>query len=327
MNIVIVGGTGNISASIVRQLLEAGHDVTVVNRGRSGAPPEGARVITGDRQDYADFEKKMKAGRFDAAIDMMMFGEADAASALRAFASVKQLVMCSTGAVYGVDFDSYPVTEGHPLRPNNDYGRNKAAAERMLLEANRNRRFPVTVIRPSSVFGPKIGMFRQIAWGDLTWIDRTRKGKPIVVCGDGSALQQFLYADDAARAFVGVLGREKCIGQVYNVTTPVFHNWLQYHRTAMRVLGRECRIAGVPLDRLMQLAGERCAICRDFYAYSVVYGVEKLMSDVPAFEVRFGLEESMRQIFAALEAEKRIPDSNLETWEDDLIKAAGKVIG
>ncbi|MAF11702.1 epimerase, partial [Candidatus Poribacteria bacterium] len=50
MRVVVVGGTGNISTSIVRELLELGHDVTCYNRGRSGSPPDGVRVIQGDRQ-------------------------------------------------------------------------------------------------------------------------------------------------------------------------------------------------------------------------------------------------------------------------------------
>ncbi|MGH7213172.1 MAG: hypothetical protein ACREIT_00090 [Tepidisphaeraceae bacterium] len=45
MRICIVGGTGNISISIVRRLLELGHDVTCFNRGKSPGLPDGARGL------------------------------------------------------------------------------------------------------------------------------------------------------------------------------------------------------------------------------------------------------------------------------------------
>ena len=51
MRVVVVGGTGNISTSIVRLLLEHGHDVTCVNRGTTAAAPEGVRTIIVDRHD------------------------------------------------------------------------------------------------------------------------------------------------------------------------------------------------------------------------------------------------------------------------------------
>ncbi|MFA6292038.1 MAG: NAD-dependent epimerase/dehydratase family protein, partial [Victivallales bacterium] len=69
MKIGIVGGTGNISESIVRLLLAQGHEVVCVNRGMSGSvPAEGVRSIKMDRKDCGNFEKAMQSERFDAAI-------------------------------------------------------------------------------------------------------------------------------------------------------------------------------------------------------------------------------------------------------------------
>ena len=49
MKICVIGGTGNISRSIVVQLINQGHDVYCFNRGLSGKVPDGAHQITGDR--------------------------------------------------------------------------------------------------------------------------------------------------------------------------------------------------------------------------------------------------------------------------------------
>ena len=88
MKIGIVGGTGNISQPIVKLLLEQGHEVVVFNRGKRAEVPDGVRVIVGDRHNRADFEQKMQAEKFDAAIDMICFTAEDAASSVRAFRGV-----------------------------------------------------------------------------------------------------------------------------------------------------------------------------------------------------------------------------------------------
>ena len=80
MKICIVGGTGNISRSIVRRRLEQGHEVTCFNRGESRNLPSNVRLIQGDRHNRDDFEQKMQAEKFDAAIDMICFNAEDAPS-------------------------------------------------------------------------------------------------------------------------------------------------------------------------------------------------------------------------------------------------------
>ncbi|QHT63121.1 NAD-dependent epimerase/dehydratase family protein [Paenibacillus lycopersici] len=321
MRVVILGGTGTISTSIVRLLLRQGHDVTCYNRGKSGKPlPDGVRVIHGDRGERETFERVMQQERFDAAIDMISFGPEDAQSSLRAFRGVKHFIQCSTVCTYGVDYDWLPVTEDHPLRPTTGYGRGKAEADAVLMEAFYREGFPVTILKPSTTYSPQNGILRQVAW-DFGWIDRIRKGKPLLVCGDGKALHSFLHADDAAKAFAGVLGQARCIGQTYNVVPRGFTTWEQHHKLAMKVLGREVELVGVSLETLKSIHADRFGICDEIFAHNVIYSPEKLMRDVPEFVPTVSLEEGMRQAFAVMEAEERIPNSDDETWEDEIIEA------
>ena len=320
MKIAVVGGTGNISTSIVRRLLASGHEVTCVNRGLSGTPPAGARVITQDRADRRVFEQRMQAESFDAAIDMICFTHDDAASTLRAFAGVGHLVHCSTVCTYGIGYDWLPATEDHPLRPISAYGRQKAEADALYLAAYYQDGFPVTIIKPSTTYGPRMGLLRQVAW-DLSWIDRVRKGKPILVCGDGVAIHQFLHVDDAALGFAGVLGKPHCLGQVYNLVNTGYISWADYHRLAMRVIGREVELIGVPLHDLLARDVPASDICRDIFAHNLYYSSAKLMRDVPEFRPTVSLEAGMRQVLDALNRDGRIPDSDTLRWEDDLIAA------
>ena len=318
MKIVVVGGTGNISTSIVRRLLQLGHDVTCYNRGQSGSLPEGARLLTGDRADRATFEETMQREKFDAAIDMISFNAEDAHSSLRAFREVKHFVQCSTVCTYGITYDWLPATEDHPLRPTTDYGRGKAAADNVLLAAWHRDGFPVTIIKPSTTYGPQMGLLRQIAW-DFSWIDRVRQGKPILVCGDGNALHQFLHVDDAAPAFAGVLAKDNCLGQIYNMTARGFVTWADYHRLAMQVIGREVELVGVPFDDLKKMDIPNFAVCEEIFAHHIFYDSSKLRRDVPEFTPQISLREGMTRVLEAMQSSGRIPNADESTWEDEII--------
>jgi nucleoside-diphosphate-sugar epimerase len=298
--------------------------VTCFNRGQRGKPPEGVRVIAGDRAMRPEFEQSMQAGKFDAAIDMICFNREDAESTIRAFRGVRHLVYCSTVCTYGIQYDWMPVTEDHPLRPVTDYGRNKMAADNAFLAAYHQEGFPVTIIKPSTTFGPSMGLLRQVAW-EFSWIDRVRKGRPIVVCGDGMAMHQFLHVDDAALGFANVIGRVCAIGQTYNLVRAGFTTWAEYHRTAMRVIGREVELVGVPLATMERAKVPDLDICRTIFAHNTYYSGARFARDVPEFRPRIALEHGMRRVLDAMERSGRIPDADKNTWEDKLIAQQRKV--
>jgi nucleoside-diphosphate-sugar epimerase len=324
MKICVVGGNGNIGSDVVRRLLALGHQTTCFNRGLSGPVPEGARVIVGDRQQREQFEQRMRAEKFDAAIDLVCFTHEDAQSSIRAFRGVGHFVHCSSVATYGRHFDSYPTTEDHPLRPGNDYGIRKAQADAAFLAAHSSEQFPVTLLKPAITYGAKLGLLRQIG-NDLGWIDRIRQGKPIIVAGDGIALHQFMHVEDAARAFALVVGRPTLIGQTYNLVYPGFTRWEAYHRTAMQVLGREVEMVGVPAADLLALRDARVAPISDVFSHNSFFSGEKFHQAVPGFTQQISLEAGMRQVIEALDRAGRIPKSVDNDWEDRIIAAQKRV--
>ena len=324
MKVGIAGGTGNISTSIVKLLLEEGHEVVCYNRGVTRKPPDGVRVIQGNRiEDRAGFEQAMQKEKFDAAIDMICFDAETAKSSVRAFRGVGHFVMCSTVCTYGVQYDWLPVSEDHPLRPISEYGISKVAADNVFLETYHGEDFPATIIKPSTTFGPIWDLLRQIGGG--AWIDRIRKGKPIVVCGDGHAIHQFTSVEDAALCFVGVLGKEHCKGRIYNMVKRGFTSWNEYHRTAMKVIGREVEMVGVPLADMVAAEVPGIGICKDIFAYNCYYDSERLYRDVPEFQPRVSLEKLVAGVIEAMDREGRTPNCDEEPWEDQLIEAQRKV--
>lgn len=131
-----------------------------------------------------------------------------------------------------------------------------------------------------------------------------------------------MHTEDTARGFVGVMGRQHCIGQIYNLTQTGFTTWAEYHRTAMRVLGQEVEMVGLPLAQLMEIAPQRFSLCYEIFGQHTYASNEKLRRDVPEWQPRISLEEGMRRVFREMEEAGRIPDSSLEVWEDEIIVAA-----
>lgn len=102
MKVLILGGSGVISREIVRQMVAAGHDVSVYNRGSKAlAIGEGVTQLVGDRHEREKFEAAMQRTNYDAVIGMICFTADDARSTMRAFAgNAGHIVVTSSVAAY-----------------------------------------------------------------------------------------------------------------------------------------------------------------------------------------------------------------------------------
>ena len=140
----------------------------------------------------------------DVVIDMISFNEEDADSAIRAFEGrIQHFIQCSTVMTYGPPFprNGINITENDYLNGKSAYALGKIAADNLLLKSYLEDDFPVTILKPSYTYGPGVNVHRQIG-GDGSWIDRLRKGKPILSAGDGLNLFQFLSSHDAGEVYL-----------------------------------------------------------------------------------------------------------------------------
>jgi len=322
MRVLVIGGTGLISTAITRQLLERGDDVTLYNRGRTPARVNGDyRVITGDRKDFAAFEQQMwHAGEWDAVIDMVCFTPEEAESDRRAFTGrTGQLVFCSTVDVYSRPAGRYPIREDESRRSNTAYGRNKAAAEDVLLGAHLVGELNVTVIRPAQTYGEGGVIVHSLGWSN-SYLDRVRKGLPVVQHGDGTSLWVSLYVDDCARAFVNALGNQKAFGRAYNATGETWRTWLQYQRGVAEALGApEPELVFIPSDVLARLTPKRAAISWENFQYSNIFDTSAAREDL-GFSETVPWVEGVRRTAAWLEANGRWQDSSEDPEYDEVIR-------
>jgi nucleoside-diphosphate-sugar epimerase len=264
MNVLIIGGTGLISTAITRQLVEAGHKVTLYNRGKSSTAhtPEGVSILHGDRKQFAAFEQQMaEADRFDCVIDMVCFHPDEAESAVRAFRGrVGQFIFCSTVDVYAKPAVGYPLREDAHRKGNNDYGRNKIVCEDVFMQAHANGDFSTTIIRPAMTYGEGFGIVDWTGWSTQIF-ERLRNGKPIIVHGDGSAIWVACHIDDAAHAFAKAVGNERTFGKAYHVTGEEWMTWNQYYQLAAEAIGApEPNLVHIPTDLLAKVDPKRAQV-------------------------------------------------------------------
>jgi nucleoside-diphosphate-sugar epimerase len=324
MKVLVLGGTGVISREIVKLLVSDRHEVTLYNRGsRELSFPAGVRQITGDRMDRQKFESAMRGERFDAVIDMICFNEADARSTVAAFGdSGAHIVICSSVAAYKRPYRSVPTVESAEELfddPAFTYAFDKAEVERYLNQVIAERQLPVTMLRPSLTFGPgaaNMGVLRQ----NYGIIDRIRRGKPLVMFGDGSTVFSFTFTPDLAKAFVGVLGNDKTFGEAYHVCNEERTRWEDLYLAFGRVLDCQVEIVHISSELLVEANPELFSHLFFEKTYPGLFDNAKIRSVLPDFSCAMGLLDGVTMMVDWFEREANRVDPEKDALEDRLVE-------
>ena len=217
MRVLIAGGTEFISLHLLQSLRRDGHEVVVLNRGRNpGRLPAGVRTIVADRLDHAALGKALAGERVDALVDVTYAPTtgADVDAMLEALAGrVGHALFVSTGRVYD-HAQPIPFDEDTPRSLYwGEYAKNKIAGEDALLRRHREAGLPVTIVRPTHVYGPL-----NTRNNETFFFDRLVRGRPVLLPDAGRWLRQFGHVKDLADAMAAMLGVPAAFGRSYNVS-------------------------------------------------------------------------------------------------------------
>lgn len=321
------GGTGIISSACVSEALAAGHDVTVLNRGATSHRPlpAGVRVIIADVREPNSLDAALGTETFDVVADFLSFTPGQVQAHIDRWAGkVGQYIYISSASAYQTPPDRLPVVESTPLRnPVWLYSRNKIACEDLLVVTYRRKGFPVTIVRPAHTYDRTSLPFH----GGWTNIERMRRGKPVIVHGDGTSLWTLTHHRDFARAFVGLLGDERNHGDAYHITSDEILTWDQIALALGTAAGVEPNIvhissdaiaaAGIDSDWGDSLLGDK--------AHSIFFDNSKIKAAVPGWRAEIPYWQGAREIIEWHDADaaRRVLDDDLDAEMDRLVARFG----
>jgi dihydroflavonol-4-reductase len=153
---------------------------------------------------------------------------------------VKRFVYCSSTEAIG-PVEDVPALEDHPPNPQYEYGRSKLKAERIVREYD--GKLETTIVRPSGIYGPR--NIDDISYYFITSCARNSLATRMLV-DHGSAVVQFVHAEDAAQGFYLALTKANSIGKTYFISEDRWYTYREVYEIISRITGRKPPTLSLP---------------------------------------------------------------------------------
>jgi len=283
LRILFIGGTGIISSGCTPLILAQGHELVLLNRGKTTyrEVPPGASVVQADIRNPEETARALGNATFDVVVDWVAFTPEHIETDLALFrGKTGQFIFISSASAYQTPPQSLPVTESTPLHnPYWEYSRNKIASEERLVRAYREEGFPATIVRPSHTYDRTLLPFT----GGYTVLHRMLHGKPVIVHGDGTSLWTLTHHLDFAVGFAGLLGNPRAVGEAFHITSDEWLTWNQIFEMVGAAAGVTPDLVHIPSDFIHRhdpawgdgLLGDK--------AHSMLFDNTKIKRMVPEF--------------------------------------------
>jgi nucleoside-diphosphate-sugar epimerase len=307
MRALFVGGTGLISSACSAAVAAAGHDLWLLNRGRSRleVPLPPGRTIIADAYNEAEVRAALGRREWDVVVQWIGYLPGQVQQDLRVFSAAGQYVFISTAATYEKPPSHWLVSEKTPQSNAYwDYGRQKIACEKLLIEAGERSGFPYTIVRPSLTYGPSQIPVIIGSWDKpFTIVDRMRRGAPIIVPGDGTSLWTITHNSDFAQGLLGLLGHPAALRQDFHITSDEALTWDQIYSLVGAAAGAVPNVLHVPSDAIVAAdPSERGSLFGD-KIYSTVFDNSKLRGVVPDFRAQVPFAAGITETVAWFDAD------------------------
>jgi nucleoside-diphosphate-sugar epimerase len=330
MRLLVIGGTGFLSGTVVREATTAGHEVTILTRGLRPAPA-GVEALAVDRSDTAATLAAVGDRVYDAVIDCIGFRPEHAAQDVELCAGrAAQLVFISTDFVYGGEPRRLPLGEGAPTKALNPYGRNKRLCEELLLRDGPAQGLRITVLRPPHILGAGSHLGTGSLQGrDPMLLSRLRNGAPVVLLDGGSLLIQPVSAADVARAALAAIAAGSTRGAppgpvLYNIAGPDGVTTRRYYEIIAQTVGTGLHVLSLPAALWAAAREDRAP-----FAQHRLYSTAALTRDT-GFQAEVSLDQMLRETIDWLErtssAQPYTPGPAEAELTDRLLAAEAEVV-
>ena len=231
MRALVTGGAGFIGGHLVERLVEWGWDVIVFDNFERASletlrnlPPEAElrRVDVRDLETMRRYVHDVDTVFHLAALTDVVESEVrrdeywsvnvlGTENVLRIARELDaKLIFTSSAAVYG-ELDR---AAREDLKPNplSFYGVTKLEGEKLCMRYYRRYGVEVVVLRIFNVFGERArsGVVK-------IFLERARKGEPLIIYGDGEAIRDFIYVEDVVNALIKAALSKRLSGEILNI--------------------------------------------------------------------------------------------------------------
>ena len=298
-SILIIGGTGVLSAAVVDCCVVQGHDVTMINRGNNEAYINpAAKVILCDARNSQLVKQKIAHLHFDVVLDFIVFTKEQLEQSLAIFGYITdQYIFISSAQVYNTSVQKIFEENDETPQPLWSYSSDKDICEKYLRAYCREHQINYTIIRPGVNYDNRripYGMYPPMGM-HYTIIARILAGKPIITWNNGLNKLNLTRVEDFAAGLVGLLGNPKAYNETFNVVGDFVYTWQQVLDVLEKILNVPVLTVDIPLnlyanelkvsDREMLLGGRAC---------DLVCSNKKLKSIVHDFNPSIELEQGIR---------------------------------
>ena len=289
MEILVMGGTQFVSSSVAKHLIEEGNEVDVFTRGNNSINYNGVRNhIKGNRKSKEDLKTRLEDKKYDFVFDISAYTKEDIEllTSVLDRTKLKNYIFCSSGSVY--EATEEVIGEDYPRGFNEnwgDYWLNKKKAEDYLFSLYEREDFPITIFRPSYIYGEGNNLYREAYLFDRI------SNKSVLPIPSGNNKNQFIYIKDLVKTFESIMYSEKAIGKAYNLTHPEKVSWEYLIETVMGVVGKEIELKKIDYDNL----GVELRRFFPFRDVTYLLSIERLEEDelyIPKINLREGLEKA-----------------------------------
>ena len=221
MESLILGGGTFVGRRMVEHLREAGHQVTVLNRGKTSTDlPPGVSRIIGDRTSTESMRQALEGTEWDAVIDVSGFVMAAGGGLFEDLIDLldgrvgSYVFVSSIMAYEPTGVMPWTETNAQTSDPITTYGGFKAHAERSILGRFASTGFPGSIARPAAIYGPENNIHDM----ETAMFLRLRRGLPILIPHEGLVTTSYGHVDDLCTNLFEMALLPAVRGEVVNLT-------------------------------------------------------------------------------------------------------------
>lgn len=259
MRVLLTGGAGFIGSHLVDRLVDAGHDVVVLDNFSTGRArnlshsrnrPNFQLVRADVRRIPRSLVKRLRrvervchlaamTSVQQSVRDPVFTTEVNVVGTLNVLETAKALkaervVFASSAAVYGTP-RAFPIREDANISPISPYGASKAASELYLRAFEENHKIETVSLRYFNVYGPRQTP-NQYAGVISKFARRALQQKPLEIYGNGSQTRDFIFVSDVVDATVAAL-EKNLRDRVFNIASGTETTILELAKTIQRIAG------------------------------------------------------------------------------------------